>query len=72
MSPEKMVMMANQIATFFDSQPGDPATAIADHLGDYWDPEMRRQLTRYVAEGGARLMPTVREAVGRMGSPAGN
>jgi formate dehydrogenase subunit delta len=68
MSPEKMVMMANQIATFFDSQPGDPAAAIADHLGDYWDPEMRRQLAAYVAEGGARLKPAVCAAVERLGA----
>ncbi len=70
MSPEKMVMMANQIATFFDSQPGDPATAIAGHLSDYWDPHMRRQLADYVGEGGDRLLPTVREAVAWLGETA--
>ena len=35
MSPEKMVMMANQIASFFDSQPGDAADKVADHLRDF-------------------------------------
>ncbi|MFV0299281.1 MAG: formate dehydrogenase subunit delta [Paracoccus sp. (in: a-proteobacteria)] len=66
MSPDKMVTMANQIATFFDSQPGDPAKAIAGHLCDYWDPDMRRQLADYVRDGGARLLPTVCEAIGRI------
>ncbi|MEZ5723032.1 MAG: formate dehydrogenase subunit delta [Paracoccaceae bacterium] len=44
MSPDKMVRMANQIATFFRSQPGDTAEQVAAHLGDFWDPRMRRQL----------------------------
>ncbi len=44
MSPDKMVYMANQIATFFRSQPGsDPAEKVAAHLRDYWDPSMRSQ-----------------------------
>lgn len=70
MSPEKMVMMANQIATFFDSQPGDPAKAIASHLSDYWDPHMRRQLASYVQEGGTGLLPTVGDAVARLSATA--
>jgi hypothetical protein len=33
MSPEKLVRMANQIATFFSSQPGtDQAERVAAHL----------------------------------------
>lgn len=59
MSPEKMVMMANQIATFFNSQPGDPAQHIAAHLHDFWEPRMRAQLHSYIEAGGARLDPAV-------------
>lgn len=56
MSPEKMVMMANQIAAFFRSQPGsDQAERVAAHLKDYWEPRMRRQLKDHVAAGGAGL-----------------
>lgn len=56
MSPEKMVLMANQIATFFKSQPGDDqAERIANHLQDFWDPRMRAQLRDYVAKGGEGL-----------------
>lgn len=62
MSPEKMVMMANQIAAFFNSQPGDPAPKVADHLRDFWEPRMRTQLQDYVAEGGAGLNPAVQKA----------
>ncbi|MFN3274931.1 MAG: formate dehydrogenase subunit delta [Paracoccus sp. (in: a-proteobacteria)] len=63
MSPEKMVMMANQIATFFDSQPGNPAEKVAAHLRDYWEPRMRAQLLAYLDQGGAGLKPSVEGAV---------
>lgn len=56
MSPEKMVTMANQIAGFFKTQPGDDhAERVADHLRDFWEPRMRDQLRAYVAEGGDGL-----------------
>ena len=66
MSPEKMVTMANQIATFFDTQPGDAPDKIAAHLKDSWEPRMRSQLRDYVAAGGAGLRPSVQEAVQRL------
>ncbi|MDP5305749.1 formate dehydrogenase subunit delta [Paracoccus spongiarum] len=62
MSPEKMVHMANQIATFFASQPGDPAEKVAAHLRDYWEPRMRQQFQDYVATGGEGLSPAAQEA----------
>jgi formate dehydrogenase subunit delta len=63
MSPDKMVYMANQIATFFRSQPGsDPAEKVAAHLRDYWEPSMRDQLRSYIREGGAGLDDSVRRA----------
>ena len=56
MSPDKMVTMANQIATFFKTQPGDDqADRVAAHLSDFWDPRMRAQLHSYIAEGGEGL-----------------
>lgn len=56
MSPEKMVHMANQIATFFKSQPGtDQAARIATHLTDYWEPRMLAQLHSHVAAGGTGM-----------------
>jgi len=63
MSPEKMVTMANQIATFFKTQPGtDQADRIAAHLSDFWDPRMRAQLQSYVSEGGKGLDALVLDA----------
>lgn len=66
MSPEKMVMMANQIATFFDTQPGSAPDRIADHLRDFWEPRMRDQLKSYIAAGGAGLRPSVEQAAQRL------
>lgn len=62
MSPEKMVTMANQIATFFKTQPGDPAPMVAAHIMDFWSPPMRQQLQDYVAAGGDGLNPVVTQA----------
>ena len=62
MSPEKMVTMANQIAAFFNTQPGDPAPKVAAHLSDFWEPRMRAQLQNYIQDGGTGLNPSVEEA----------
>ena len=64
MSPEKMVMMANQIATFFATQPGDDrAERVAAHINDFWEPRMRTQLLSYCETGGEGLDPLVRQSI---------
>ncbi|MBX5163735.1 formate dehydrogenase [Rhizobium phaseoli] len=41
----KLVYMANQIATFFKSQPASEAVeGVATHINKFWEPRMRRQL----------------------------
>ncbi|ROT97779.1 formate dehydrogenase subunit delta [Histidinibacterium lentulum] len=71
MSPEKMVTMANQIATFFASQPeADRAARVAAHVNDFWEPRMRRQLLDHIAAGGAGLNPLVIEAAAQIREPA--
>ena len=54
MEAEKLVKMANQIASFFEAEP-DRARAlegIAGHLKRFWDPRMRREILRFVDEHG--------------------
>lgn len=64
MSPEKLVYMANQIATFFKSQPGDDQVArVAAHLGDFWEPRMIDALRAHVAAGGTGLDPMAKAAL---------
>ncbi|MAC82160.1 MAG: formate dehydrogenase [Rhodobacteraceae bacterium] len=71
MSPEKMVMMANQIATFFKTQPGENnAEKVADHINDFWEPRMRSMLISYVESGGKGLDPMVIDAMSTVRRPA--
>ena len=70
MSPDKLVYMANQIATFFDSKPHDEGVAgIAEHINKFWDPRMRRQFFEMVDAGGAGMKPTVVEAAAKIRRP---
>jgi formate dehydrogenase subunit delta len=55
--------MANQIATFFKTQPKEDAPArVASHITDFWEPRMRAQLRDYVEQGGDGLDPIVVQA----------
>ena len=70
MSPEKLVHMANQIATFFRTQPGtDQAERVAQHLRDYWDPRMRAQIAQIAEDPGSGLSPLARDAVALLEDP---
>ncbi|MBU6497486.1 MAG: formate dehydrogenase subunit delta [Rhodospirillales bacterium] len=64
MSPDKLVMMANQISRFFASQPGGQAARqVADHILRFWEPRMRAAMLVHFAAGGVGLDPVAREAV---------
>ena len=59
----KIVRMANQIATFFLSQPEQVRVAgVANHINKFWEPRMRRQFFEIVDSGGDDLLPLVIEA----------
>lgn len=70
MQPERLTRMANQIATFFASQHGDAAAAVAAHLNAFWDPRMRRAFLDHVAAGGEGLDPLVLAAAPLVRRPA--
>ncbi len=70
MSREKLVHMANQIATFFETQPGsDQADRVAQHLRDYWDPRMRARIAEIAEAPDSGLSPLATEAVARLRTP---
>lgn len=70
MQPEKMVMMINQIATYFSTQPGtDQAERVADHISDFWEPRMRIKLAEHVAAGGEGLSKLALEACAHVRVP---
>jgi len=65
----KLVTMANQIATFFASQPhADAVTGVETHIRKFWDPRMRSKILALLAAGGDGLTPLAREAIARLAS----
>jgi len=68
---DKLIYMANQIATFFESQPKkDAVEGVSKHINDFWEPRMRRQFFEIVDGGGAGLKPLVKEAAKTIRRPA--
>ena len=63
MSRDKTVRMANQIAGFFASQPGDRAAGVADHINQFWEPRMREELIDIAANGDGELSELVVQAL---------
>lgn len=64
MSPDKLVMMANQIGTFFATQgEAQAVTGVTEHIRKFWEPRMRRAIYAHIDAGGAGLHPNVREAL---------
>lgn len=60
---EKLIRMANQIATFFKSQPeGERLAGIAMHINKFWEPRMRRQFFELIDAGAEGFDPLVIEA----------
>ena len=68
--PDRLVMMANQIARNLAVQGEDKVAALtADHIARFWDPRMRTAIIDYVAAGGA-LDPDAQAAVLLLVRPA--
>lgn len=60
---EKLVRMANQIATFFLSQAEDiRVDGVATHINKFWEPRMRRRFFELVDAGAGDFLPLVRAA----------
>ncbi|TPP07057.1 formate dehydrogenase subunit delta [Rhizobium glycinendophyticum] len=66
----KLVRMANQIATFFLSQPEEVRVeGVATHINKFWEARMRRRFFELVAVPDAGFLPLVVEAAGRIKRP---
>ncbi len=71
MSHDKIVYMANQIATFFKSQPAHEAVdGVALHINKFWEPRMRRQLFERIEAGNSGFSDLVLEAARKIKRPA--
>jgi formate dehydrogenase subunit delta len=63
-SDEKLVYMANQIAKFFASQGEErAASGVADHIGKFWNPDMRSDFLSAAAKDSSCLHPAVKAAL---------
>ena len=74
MDIQQLIKMANNIASFFEAEPdrAKGAKAVADHLKNFWDPRMRREILRYVDEqGGEGLRDIALEALRAHGERLG-
>jgi formate dehydrogenase subunit delta len=70
---EKLVRMANQIATFFHSRPREEGVAgVAEHINKFWEPRMRRQFFEMLdsGEGFDELVVAASARIKRPISPA--
>lgn len=67
MRADRLVRMANQIATYFAAYPHEEAVAgISDHLKHFWEPRMLVAIKEHVAQGGEGLHDLVPAAVRRL------
>lgn len=67
---EKLVYMANQIATAFSQEPHEAAVAdTRTHIKKFWDPRMRTMIAEHLAHGGEGLSPIAREALEGLQAP---
>ena len=61
-----LVKLANNIASFFESEPDKAkgVQGVANHLKSFWEPRMRRQILAYLDEQNGRdLRPLVVSAL---------
>lgn len=68
MNTEHLVKMANQIESYFRSDPDRDAAVIAieSHLRRFWDPRMRKAIVAHCDLGGEGLGELARAAVIRL------
>jgi formate dehydrogenase subunit delta len=66
----KIVRMANQIATFFLSQPENVRVdGVATHINKFWETRMRRRFFDMIDEPESGFLPLVIEASGKIKRP---
>ena len=68
MDKSNLIKMANDIGSFFKSEPDRNLAiqGIEQHLRNFWEPRMRKQIVEYVEKGGTDLMDIVTEAVKKL------
>ena len=68
MDKNNLIKMANDIGSYFKSEP-DRALAISgieQHIRNFWEPRMRKEIVEYIEKGGNDLIDIVAEAVKKL------
>jgi formate dehydrogenase subunit delta len=73
MDVDNLVKMANQIESFFRSDPDPEAavSAIESHIRRFWEPRMRREIIQYCSAGGQGLGDLAKRAIQKLPPPPG-
>lgn len=68
MDNSNLIKMANNIGSFFKSEPDRELAiqGVEQHIKNFWEPRMRKQITEYLDNGGNELMDIVAEAVKKL------
>ncbi len=67
MNTDHLVRMANQIAMFFRLHPEEQAVAgTMQHIRDFWNPLMRREIYALIEKGGEGLEPLALKALQKL------
>ncbi len=68
MDNNNLVKMANNIGQFFKSEPDHELAiqGVQQHIRNFWEPRMRKQIIEYTQHGDQELMDIVAEAVKRI------
>ncbi|WP_435103294.1 formate dehydrogenase subunit delta [Arhodomonas sp. AD133] len=67
MQIDKLVRMANEIATYFEAYPQERGQqAVLEHIRAFWEPRMRMALAEHAREDGGGLRPLARWAADRL------
>ena len=65
MDNSNLIKMANNIGAFFKSEPDRELAiqGVEQHIRNFWEPRMRRQIIEYSQSNGEELMDIVAEAI---------
>lgn len=68
MNAEHLVVMANQISQFFESQPNrDTAVdGVLTHIRKFWDPRMRSAIIAHMHAGGEGMREMTKAAIAKL------
>ena len=68
MDKSNLIKMANDIGSFFKSEPDRNLAiqGVEQHIRNFWEPRMRKQIVEYLDNGGTDLMDIVAEAVKKL------